>query len=184
MNKKILLIAATVFILSCSILPPQKAEPTTALPAPTDAPQTGASPAGTANDTLTGFMEVRLHPQDGNLEEMLAVEAGKAIAAGLLPVVEFDADWCPPCQAINQHLEAKNDLMLKAYDGTYIIKLDVDEWGWNNGRVESFSFEAIPIYFKLNEQGKQTGDVIDGGAWNEDIPVNIAPVMDAFFHGG
>ena len=81
MNKKILLIAATVFILSCSILPPQKAEPTTALPAPTDAPQTGASPAGTANDALTGFMEVRLHPQDGNLEEMLAVEAGKAIAA-------------------------------------------------------------------------------------------------------
>ncbi len=115
---------------------------------------------------------------------MLAKETKNAIANNLLPIVEFDADWCPPCQAIKQQLEEENELMLEAYDGTYIIKLDVDEWGWENGKIENFSFEAIPVYFKLDEQGKPTGEMIDGGAWNEDIPVNIAPVMDAFFHGG
>jgi hypothetical protein len=40
------------------------------------------------------------------------------------------------------------------------------------------------VYFKLDENGNQTGEVIDGGAWGEDIPENIAPVMDKFFHGG
>ncbi len=184
MNKKIFLATATVFILSCSTLLPQKAESTTVQPVLTDAPQAEVNPAASANGELIGFTEVRLHPADGKLDEMLATEAEKAVAAGLLPVVEFDADWCPPCVAINKHLEAKNELMLKAYDGTYIIKLDVDKWDWDNGKVENFSFEAIPVYFKLDRQGKPTGEIIDGGAWNEDIPVNIAPVMDAFFHGG
>ncbi len=180
MNKKLLLAGTTVFILSCSTLVPQHVESTPQ----ENSQQIESTPTASANDELIGFTEVRLHPKDGNLGEMLAAEAEKAVAAGLLPIVEFDADWCPPCQAIKQHLEVKNDLMLKAYDGTYIIQLDVDEWGWNNNKVENFTFEAIPVYFKLDGQGKPTGESIDGGAWNEDVPVNIAPVMDEFFHGG
>jgi len=179
MNRKLLLLLAAVFVLSCSTLFPHGLESTTQ----ENSHQMESTPFVSTNDELIGFTEVRLHPKDGNLDEMLAAEAEKAIAAGLLPVVEFDADWCPPCQAIKKHLDAKNELMLKAYDGTYIIKLDVDEWGWNNGKVENFTFEAIPIYFKLDEQGKPAGEAIDGGAWSEDIPANIAPVMDAFFHG-
>ena len=118
------------------------------------------------------------------MQAMLAGEGQKAEALGQMPVVEFDATWCPPCQAIDAAIESKNELMLNAYKGTYIIKLDVDEWGWKNGKVQSFSFDAIPIYFKLDSEGQQTGEVIDGGAWGEDIPKNIAPVMDEFFHGG
>jgi len=167
MNKKIFLLLTAAFILACNAL----------------FPKADGTPSTSSNNTLAGFIEVRLHPQDGKLDAMLAAEAKKAVTAGLLPVVEFDADWCPPCQAIKKHLDAKNELMLKAYDGTYIIKLDVDEWGWDGGKIENFTFSAIPIYFKLNGQGKQTGESIDGGAWNEDIPVNIAPVMDKFFHG-
>lgn len=170
MSKRSLLILTAVFILSCNALAP-KAEP-------------APSPTTSANNALVGFKEVRLHPKDGKLDAMLATEAAKAVTAGLQPVVEFDADWCPPCQAIKKHLDSKNELMLKAYDGTYIIKLDVDEWSWDGNGIENFAFNAIPIHFKLDDQGKQTGESIDGGAWNEDIPVNIAPVMDKFFHGG
>lgn len=180
MNKKLLLFGTTLFVLSCSTLFPQKnIEPTSQA----NLAQATITPVTPTNTSLVGFREVRLHPKDGKLSEMLAVEAEKAVSVGLLPVVEFDADWCPPCQAIKQHLEAKNELMLKAYDGTYIIKLDVDEWNWSGDGIENFKFKAIPVYFKLDGQGNPTGEVIDGGAWNEDIPVNIAPVMDAFFHG-
>jgi thiol-disulfide isomerase/thioredoxin len=113
---------------------------------------------------------VRLHPGDGDIQARLAEEAQKAVELGLMPVVEFDATWCPPCQAIDEGLEARNELLLNAYSGTYIIKMDVDEWGWGDSTLHDFEFDAIPIYFKLDAQGHQTGEVIDGNAWE-------------FFHG-
>jgi thiol:disulfide interchange protein len=114
---------------------------------------------------------------------MLADEAQKAIALGQIPVVEFDAKWCGPCQAIDKGLQSRNELMLKAYAGTYIIKLDVDEWGWGDSSLHDFHFTGIPVYFKLDARGRQTGEVIDGNAWGDNIPENIAPPMDKFFHG-
>lgn len=180
MNRKLFLLATALFVLSCSTLFPQST-----LPPPTESlPDPESTFAANTSTELIGFTQVRLHPKDGELSEMLATEAEKATKEGLLPIVEFDADWCPPCQAISKYLDAENALMLNAYDGTYIIKLDVDEWGWEDGKIGDFTVEAIPVYFKLDGQGKPTGEMIDGGAWNEDIPENIAPVMDDFFHGG
>jgi len=72
--------------------------------------------------------------------------------------------------------------MLAAFDGVYLIKLDVDEWGWKHGSY-GFPFEGIPVFFKLDADGKPSGEVVDAGAWGENIPVNMAPVMDRFFHG-
>ena len=165
MNRKIMLILAGISLLAAtSCLRPSQNRP--------------ISP----NQTFDGFTLVRLHPQDGDLQTMLATEAQKAIALGYLPVVYFDATWCPPCWAIADALDEKNQLMLDAYNGTYIIKLDADEWGWADGHIENFEVEGIPTYFKLDADGQQTGDVINGGAWGEDIPENIAPVLDDFFH--
>lgn len=180
MKRKLVFTILPIFLLACYIFlpdPPPEQETTPI------APSVQQEPEQIESLTLTGFTIVRLHPGDGNLQTMLADEAQKAMSQGLMPVVEFDATWCPPCRAIDTAIKAENDLMLKAYQGTYIIKLDVDEWGWKNGKVKNFRFDGIPVYFKLDEKGKQTGEVIDGGAWNEDIPENIAPVMDKFFHG-
>jgi len=142
-------------------------------------------PQGTANyedPVPTGFTIVRLHTKDGDLQSLLADEAQKAESLGRIPVVEFDATWCPPCQAINKAIKENNKLILDAYADTYIIRLDVDEWGWEDSDLHDFQFEGIPVFFKLDSTGNQTGDTINGGAWGEDIPENIAPVMDAFFH--
>ncbi len=182
MNKKIMLVLITVVLLSCNFLFPTDKTPAQA-PAVAEPTQSTSQQNEDSLSTPLGFTVVRLHPKDGDLQTMLAGEAQKALGLGQIPVVEFDATWCPPCLAIDAALESKNELMLNAYYGTYLIKLDVDEWGWNNGRVHDFRFDAIPVYFKLDEQGLQTGEVIDGSAWGEDIPENIAPVMDKFFHG-
>lgn len=175
MKQKIIVILVGISLFACNFLFPPSEMSSTTEP---------ASPSIDSQDPQpTGFTIVRLHPQDGDLQTMLSEEAQKARALGQMPVVEFDATWCGPCKAIDAGIKSKNELMLKAYAGTYIIKLNVDEWGWGDSSKHDFQFNGIPVYFKLDAKGNQTGDVVDGNAWGENIPENIAPVMDKFFHG-
>lgn len=170
MNKKILLVMTAIGLLACNFLFPPKET-------------TGPESRSLQNSASEEFNVIRLHPEDGDLPTLLAQEAQKATALGLLPVVEFDASWCPPCQAIDKAIEEENELVLDAYAGTYIIKLDVDEWGWGDSNLHDFDFDGIPVYFKLDGNGVLTGETVDGNAWGENIPENFAPVMDEFFHG-
>ena len=170
MTKKLTMLLVGISLLACNFLFPQTQQST---------PQASEF----QDPQPSGFTIVRLHPDDGDLPTLLADEAQKAAALGRLPVVEFDATWCPPCQAIDEAIKADNKLILNAYAETYVIRLDVDEWGWGDSQLHDFQFNGIPVFFKLDAEGKQTGEIIDGGAWGEDIPENIAPVMDNFFHG-
>lgn len=195
MKKNIYFVLLIIPVLACNFLFPQTSSnqqvPTAEIPL-TNAPEiptaitlvTNVPEVSTAEILISNddFMVVRVHPTDGDLQTLLKVEAKHATTLGLLPIVEFDATWCPPCLAIDDAIKEKNELMLSAYRGTYIIKFDVDEWGWNDGVLENFNFEFIPVYFKVDANGEQTGETINGGAWGEDIPENIAPVMDSFFH--
>ena len=73
--------------------------------------------------------------------------------------------------------------MMQAFEGVYLIRVDVDTWNWEKLPKYGFDFEGIPVFFKLDSQGKQTGEVIDGNAWGPNTPDNMAPVLDTFFHG-
>jgi thiol-disulfide isomerase/thioredoxin len=187
MKRKILLIILPVFMLACKTLFPGSAP---VRRDPVIAPVTPnweiSTPRPTVKNKLpapigSGYTLVRLHPKDGKLVDLLAAEVKKAEALNQLPAVEFDATWCPPCKAIAVSLDEKNELMIKAFDGTYIIHLDVDEWGFDMLQY-GFSFDGIPVFFKLDSSGRPNGEVIDGNAWGDNIPENMAPPLDQFFH--
>ena len=67
--------------------------------------------------------------------------------------------------------------MVEAFDGIYLICIDVDEWGWGVPGTDFPSVEGIPIFYRLDGSGRYTGDWIDGNAWGENTPENIARAM-------
>ena len=171
MRKKILIAIAPLIFIACNFLFPVTRQ---------DASPTLTPPEPASGQAMSSFTIVRIHKQDGDLLTQLMGQAQIAKGLNQNLFIEFDATWCPPCQAIEASIKAKNALTMKAFDGIYLVRADVDEWGWGDGK--NFKFEAIPIYYKLDGSGRPTGAVVDGGAWNEDIPENFAPVLDAFFH--
>jgi hypothetical protein len=126
------------------------------------------------------FSVIRIAPGPAKVKEILKAEAQKAAALGRDPYVEFYADWCPPCNAIKKNLN--DPRMVDAFAGTYIIKLDTDDWGEKLSGTGLY-VPAIPAFYELDANGAPTGRMITGAAWGEDVPANIAPPMKAFFQG-
>lgn len=124
------------------------------------------------------FTLVVIHPSQGGLQAVLAAHAQQATDRGRRPFVEFSAEWCPPCQAIEASLG--DPLMVEALGGIYLIRVDIDEWGDQITRA-GFHVPGIPLFFELDELGKKTGRAISGAAWGEDIPQNMAPPLAEFF---
>jgi thiol-disulfide isomerase/thioredoxin len=192
--RKASLFVCTIILLACSCLTNGAARPVELIP-PTGAssstetsmPVEPATPTATIVPSVepaatlgAGFTIVRVVPADGNLNDQLAAEAAKAELLGQDAYVEFDATWCPSCKAIETSLEDGNDLMVDAFQGVYIVRADVDAWE-NDLEGTGFEFEAIPIFFAVDDQGRPTGEWIDGDAWGENIPENMAPPLKEFF---
>ena len=141
-------------------------------------------PGGTAEATDTtstkSFVVTEVKPNADDLETVLRTEVAKAKAQGLRPYVELWATWCKPCAAIKKSLD--DPRMKAAFKGTYVVQLDIDAWG-KKLTAAGFHSSAIPVFFTIDDEGKPTGRTIDGGAWEEDIPENMAPPLDRFFHG-
>jgi thiol:disulfide interchange protein len=124
------------------------------------------------------FAVVTLKPADGQLADLLKAEAQKAGEMGFTPFVEFHADWCAPCKALSKSLG--DPRMVDAFAGTYVIRLNVDEW-LDQPADAGFTVKGIPAFFAIDEAGKPTGRFITGAAWGEDIPENMAPPLKEFF---
>ena len=127
------------------------------------------------------FTVVRVGKTKEKLLDILKVEAKKAFDLGRQPYVEFYADWCPPCNAIRESLG--DERMIDAFNGTYIIKLDLDFWEIKLLGT-GFNVNGIPAFFEIDSDGNPTGRTITGAAWGEDVPENIAPPLKEFFNGG
>src|SRR5258708_16095055 len=105
------------------------------------------------------FTIVHLSTSDGQLPDLLKVEAQKASGMGRHPFVEFYADWCPPCNSLKASMGDAR--MIDAYTGTYIIQLNLDEWQ-NKLAGTNLPVGAIPAFFELDATGTPTGRTITG----------------------
>jgi hypothetical protein len=113
------------------------------------------------------------------LAVVLSDGAAKAKAKGLRPFLYIGATWCQPCQKLHRSLD--DERMVDAFRGTYVIHLDLDAWERELPSV-GLRVAQVPVFFQLDAQGKPTGKSLDGGAWNEDVPAEMAPPLKRFFN--
>lgn len=98
--------------------------------------------------------------------------------AGRIPVLYFSADWCGPSVDFKKSLS--DPLMKDALNNVTLIEIDTDNDSENY--AARYNARNIPLFVKVDLQGKSLG-AIDGGAWDENIPANMAPPMKAFIAG-
>ena len=140
-----------------------------------------AAPSADGSPSPDSFSLVVLHPSEGDLAELLALHAGRSGELGLAPFVEFSPEWCPSCVILARSLG--DERMVDAFRGTYIIRLDIDEW---NRSLPGTGFRVIgvPTFFEVDAGGAPTGRMLTGAAWGEDVVENMAPLLKEFFAGG
>jgi thiol-disulfide isomerase/thioredoxin len=139
--------------------------------------QATPAPAAVSTADSVHVIDITAKPND-DLGKILQAEYATAIKGGRTPIVELGATWCGPCKHVAASL---GDARMKdAFAGMYVIRLDIDQWKEKLAPL-GFDASAIPAFFPINDQGKVIGPKIDGGAWGEDIPENMAPPLKKFF---
>ena len=139
---------------------------------------TTTSAAGPAS-TKAGAESWSVIGKGGSLAASVKTEVAKAQAAGKKPVVYIGASWCPPCKAIKKY---KSDpQMVTAFAGTHVIELDVDDWSAPDLDALDYKAKSVPVFIAVDKDAKAKGPTIDGGAWGDNIPANMAPPLTKFF---
>jgi thioredoxin 1 len=116
------------------------------------------------------------YAQDKILKDVIAAE----FAAGRTPIVYFWASWCGPCKQFKSSLS--DPLMQDALNNVTLIMLDTDIDDQKEKHGEDFGVSGIPAFVKVDKDGNYV-DLIDGGAWDANIPANMAPALKEFIAG-
>jgi len=117
----------------------------------------------------------------GTLEAQVQKNVAAASAQHLRPIVYIGAKWCDPCRAIHRY--QSDARMRDAFSGTYVIELDLDDWKEEDLKAMGYRAGAIPVFIAVDTTGHASGPTIDGGAWGDNIPENMAPPLKKFFAG-
>ncbi len=135
-------------------------------------------PAKALSSARTTFVVPDPSSPDG-LKGVLLTEATRAAASGQTPFVQLYAEWCGPCRELRASME--DDRMLEAFEGTWILLLDMDVWrvalagaGVDGGGV------TVPAFYAVLPDGT-LGESINGHAWGENTAANMAPVLQRYF---
>ncbi|MGE0550031.1 MAG: thioredoxin domain-containing protein [Kofleriaceae bacterium] len=110
---------------------------------------------------------------------LLVVEAANAARRdGYKPFLQFRAEWCKPCKAFDSFRE--DPKMASALAGVAVIQADLDAW---TAEAQKLNVSATPTWLAIDANGQAiSARRIDGGAWEADVPENMAPPLDKFFH--
>jgi hypothetical protein len=151
--------------------------PPPAVTAPTPGGGVGSSPrlGGAAVHV------VDLKKSGGPLRSQLAEQWREAQPRGEIVLVQTTTSKpCIPCSEIA--LALHDESMVEALDGVRLVRVDIDAFGVAEVTGLRFERRSVPWFYLMDGTPRWT-DAISGDEWDENVPENIAPVLDDFVHG-
>jgi hypothetical protein len=110
------------------------------------------------------------------LERQLLEQLAKSTKAGEHVVLWTVTERCEPCAAVGRALPDAR--MQRALSGVRLVRTDARSFAPELRRL-GVPIDAVPGFTLLDARAHPL-DHIDGGEWDEDIPANIAPILDKF----
>jgi thiol-disulfide isomerase/thioredoxin len=132
--------------------------------------------SGYTNQKTNTVKTIEYYGNAANKNQLLSL-LKKEITAKRKPVLYFTATWCAPCKAFKNSLT--NQLMIDALEDATLITIDADIDALSERIALKYAVKSYPTYIRVDETGKLLLK-IDGSAWQEDVPKNMAPVLKNF----
>ena len=135
------------------------------------------------NKSYDGFTIAEIEWKDIPLKQVISNHYKIASEKNQKVFIQITAEWCSPCKRLRK--KSEEPLLQKAYQGTYIIRLDRDEWGKDFAEI-GIKKTPIPIFWELGGtevSPKVTKYVLDGNYWKEITAEALSPIFKAYFSG-
>jgi hypothetical protein len=163
---------------------PEIREPAAPIVPVPDVPHTLPAPPPASDPTPPApppFLLTEVAPTQGDLVPLLRAQVDRARDKQLRPLIEFYADCCPPCRAFPDNLG--DPRMVDALRGTYLIKLNLDDWH-EKLQGTGFVVRSIPAFYLVGPDGRPTGKMLDGDKWGQATPANMSASLSNFLGHG
>jgi hypothetical protein len=157
--------------IAAPILPPAAPSPA---PAPSEAFADTPAPLPSLPPQIGKIAIVEANA-DG-LKKQLIAQLAESVKSGERVVLWTVASGCEPCVAVGQALP--DTRMQRALAGVRLVRADVNGFGADLTRL-GVPTDTVPGFTLLDAQARPL-DHIHGGEWGDDIPANIAPILDKF----
>jgi hypothetical protein len=130
--------------------------------------------------TIGAIHVVDLDPEaKRTFRQQLADEVRRAATAHQTVVVMTSARWCGVCKEIQAALP--DPRMQAALMNVDLVRVDVDDFD-DELRAAGMLEDTLPWFYKVDAT-LHPADAISAGEWDENIPLNMAPVLKSFLAG-
>jgi hypothetical protein len=153
---------------------PSDDDPTGGQSATTDPPATTSTVTTVGNITV---VDVALGVS--SLSNELRQQHAEASAHGERLLLETTSSDCAPCQGVSKSLS--DPRMQTALDHVRLVRVDREPFEEDLAELQIPS-RPFPGFFLLDSD-LRVSDGINGGEWDDDIAINIAPVLGPFVRG-
>jgi thiol-disulfide isomerase/thioredoxin len=143
-------------------------------PVPTVLP----TPAATGPAVTTTIQVVDITSAT-KLKDQLAQQQRDAVAHGETVLVQTTATLCGPCRELEASLGDAQ--MEAALANVVLVRIDIDKYESDLKANRMFE-PGVPWFYRLDGFGRPA-DAISADEWDDNIPVNMAPVLGAFVKG-